>query len=315
MIAEDHGNLAHMIRPVEEDGWGLDGTWADDFHHQMRRLLAGDSEGYYGDFSGTTEDLARTINQGWFYCGQHSRYWGKPRGSNPAGLAPSQFIVCLQNHDQVGNRAFGERLHHQIDLAAYRAASTLLLCLPQTPLLFMGQEWACSSPFRFFTDHTLELGRLVTEGRRREFAPFSAFSDPATRERIPDPQDEATFQASRLLWQEREEWPHRGIEELYRRLLLLRQSEPALTCRDRGAFEARAVSESALVLQRRGPDGEGLLIVCQLRGAGEVSLQGRAGEMLLTTEEASFCQDPQPPVRSATSLAFARPGAVLLRCS
>jgi maltooligosyltrehalose trehalohydrolase len=313
IIAEDHGNLAHMISPIERGGWGLEGVWADDFHHQMRRLLAGDSEGYYSDYTGTVDDLARTINQGWFYCGQHSRHWNKPRGSDPAGLSPDQFVVCLQNHDQVGNRAFGERLHHQIDLAAYRAASALLLCLPQTPLLFMGQEWACSSPFRFFTDHTPELGRLVTEGRRREFKHFTAFADPATRERIPDPQDQATFESSQLDWPERERWPHCGIEALYRRLLQLRRAETALNRREAGSFAARAVGDSALILERRGAEGERLLVVCQLRGSGEVPIGGRTTEIILTTEESAFCQDSQAPVFRETSLVFQRPGTVLLR--
>jgi maltooligosyltrehalose trehalohydrolase len=135
LIAEDHRNLAHMVKPYEEGGWELHGIWADDFHHQLRRMLAGDCESYYRDYSGTAEDLARTINQGWFFIGQHSIHLNKPRGTDPAGLSPRAFVICLQNHDQVGNRAFGERLHHQIDLASYRAASTLLLCSPGTPLL------------------------------------------------------------------------------------------------------------------------------------------------------------------------------------
>ncbi len=117
------------------------------------------------------------------------RSFGGPRGTDPAGIALSKFIFFLQNHDQIGNRAFGDRLHQQIDPAAWRAASVLLLVLPETPLLFMGQEWAASSPFLFFTDHHAELGRQVTEGRRREFARFASFSDPSVREKIPDPQE------------------------------------------------------------------------------------------------------------------------------
>ncbi len=313
LIAEDHRNLAHLVKPENEDGWSLDGIWADDLHHQMRRLLAGDSEGYYRDYTGSVADLAETINRGWFFRGQVSEHLGKPRGTDPTGLPPRAFVVCLQNHDQVGNRAFGERLHHQIDLAAYRAASVLLLCLPQTPALFMGQEWACSSPFRFFTDHHRELGRKVTEGRRREFQQFSAFSDPTIRESIPDPQAPATFESSRLDWKEREGFPYCGIEALYRRLLALRRMEPALLNRKAGTFEARAANESALVLERRGPESEGLLVVCQLRGGGHVALPAGRRDVVLTTEEAEFCHDPLKPSIDEAGILFQRPGAVVLR--
>jgi maltooligosyltrehalose trehalohydrolase len=185
LIAEDDRNLAHMVTPRSAGGWGLDAVWADDLHHQFRRLLAGDSDGYYQDFRGTTADIAATIRQGWFFTGQRSTHRGEARGTDPSGLALERFVVCLQNHDQVGNRAFGDRLHHQIGLPAYRAASVLLLTAPETPLLFMGQEWAASTPFLFFTDHPPELGRLVTKGRRREFRRFTAFADPSSRERFP----------------------------------------------------------------------------------------------------------------------------------
>ena len=123
-------------------------------------------------------------------------------------------MICLQNHDQIGNRAFGERLSHQIDLSAYSAATALLLCTPETPMLFMGQEWAASSPFLFFTDHHAELGELVTQGRRQEFQHFSTFADPTIRETIPDPQAESTFRASKLNWDECEREPHAGIRNL-----------------------------------------------------------------------------------------------------
>src|SRR5262249_54373377 len=159
---EDHRNLARMLRPPPR-GWGLDAVWADDFHHHMRRALAGDREGYYATFSGAMSDLAATMARGWFYCGQRTRR-GRRRGTDPRGLAPRQFVICLQNHDQIGNRAFGERLHHQIEPGAFRAASTLLLCAPETPLLFMGQEWAASTPFLYFTDHRRELGKRITRG-------------------------------------------------------------------------------------------------------------------------------------------------------
>jgi maltooligosyltrehalose trehalohydrolase len=284
----------------------------------MRRLLAGDNEGYYRDYRGAVADLAAILNRGWLYCGQHSIHRGGPRGTDPAGLAPDRFVLCLQNHDQVGNRAFGERLHHQIDLAAYRAATAVLLTAPQTPLLFMGQEWAASSPFLFFTDHNAKLGRLVTEGRRREFRHFKAFSDPKTRESIPDPQDAATFARSRLDWEERLREPHRGVLALYQSLLQLRRQE-------RARFEAVAWDPDTLVLHGAATDGLRRLLVARLRGQGvfrasdrpEAALAGRLPwHVVWHTEEARFTADPQPlPCDLAgkgVEIRFSRPGAVRL---
>jgi maltooligosyltrehalose trehalohydrolase len=337
VISEDHRNLATMVKPQAERGWGLDAVWTDDFHHQIRRFLAGDHEGYYRDFTGTLTDLATTIRRGWFYCGQHSTNFNAPRGTDPAGIPPRRFVYCLQNHDQVGNRAMGDRLHHQIDVAAYRAATVLLLCSPATPLLFMGQEWAASTPFLFFTDHKPELGRRVTEGRRKEFQSFSAFSDAKTRERIPDPQAEATFQSSKLNWAERDQEPHVSVYRLYQALLRFRGTEPALIASEPGCFEVTAINDSAIFLVRPATSGPTLLVIVQLRGAGVADLSGiwnqesgvRSRESgvrnqeyelghwqtVLTTEDPEFCHDPSAPEidLSHPAVRFLRPGAVILR--
>ena len=274
LIAEDHRNLDTMIRPRWAGGWDLDGVWADDFHHQVRRHIAGDDEGYYRDYTGTTDDLATTINQGWFYTGQHSIHLDEPRGTDPVGIEPRKFTICLQNHDQVGNRAFGDRLHHQVDPAAYRAATALLLTCPQTPLLFMGQEWAASAPFLYFTDHDEDLGKIVTEGRRREFRHFLAFVDPEAREKIPDPQAVSTFETSRLDWSELEREPHASTFRLYRALLGLRRSEPALRANAAESHEAVALDDETLMLMRWSPEGDRMLIVVRFRGEGAVDLSG-----------------------------------------
>ncbi len=277
VIAEDARNLAHLVRPEAEGGFGLDAVWSDDFHHQMRRRLAGDRDGYFQDFDGTAADIAATVRQGWFYCGQHSGYTGRPRGSDPAGLSPRRFVMFLQNHDQVGNRAYGERLHHQVAPSAYRAASVLLLLLPETPLLFMGQEWAASSPMLFFTDHHEALGEAVRNGRRAEFARFAAFADSATRARIPDPQAASTFANSRLSWREQDEKYHRQVLLLYRALLALRRGHPPAGS---GAAEVADWSPDVLLLRREGPGGSGLLAVIRLEGSGAVDLAGHAAARL-----------------------------------
>lgn len=326
VIAEDHRNLAHLVTSEAEGGWGLDALWADDFHHQMRRMLAGDREGYYCDYSGTAEDLATTIRKGWFFCGQFSTHLGKARGTDPAAVAPRRSVICLQNHDQIGNRALGERLHHQIDSAAYRAAAALALCSPAAPLLFMGQEWAASTPFLYFTDHGEELGKRLTEGRRREFQHFSAFSDPVTREKIPDPQAESTFLASRLIWQEREREPHASVFRLHQALLHLRQTEPALRSATRESFAVEALDEATILLWRWAADALTLLVVCRLQGSGKAdlgarpifkNLVGKCWEIVLTTEDPAFSPAPRPPRVDLTGPApvvhFERPSAVLLR--
>lgn len=222
VIAEDERNEVGLLRGRSERGWGLDAVWADDFHHQMRRGLAGDEDGYYADYSGTVSDVVETLDAGWFYQGQRSEVHGRDRGSSTKGMPRDRFVICIQNHDQVGNRARGERLHHQVGAAEYVAASALLLLAPETPLLFMGQEWAASSPFLYFTDHNHELGRLVSEGRRREFAHFAEFASEEGRQTIPDPQAEQTFAASRLRWEEKEEGEHAWVLGWYRKLLALR---------------------------------------------------------------------------------------------
>jgi maltooligosyltrehalose trehalohydrolase len=319
LIAEDHRNLARMVISENEGGWALDAVWADDFHHHMRRALAGDREGYFADFGGSSADIAASLERGWFYCGQPSPTSGKPRGTDPSGLPPNRFVVCLQNHDQVGNRAFGDRLHNAIDLASYRAASALLLAAPETPMLFMGQEWAASTPFLFFTNHERELGKRVTEGRRREFASFSAFRDDKTRAAIPDPQAPETFRASVLDWREVEREPHAATLRLYRELLRLRREEPALAAPTRRGLSARAVGENAVVLVRGASSQRPVLVVAQLRGGGEVVVDDVAGgewQLLLDTEDPRFSPDPQPARMKAVDgrlrIELARPSAVIL---
>ncbi len=326
LIAEDHRNLAHMVKGEGEGGWGLDGVWADDFHHKVRVALAGDNEGYYRDYSGSMTELAEVLNRGWHYVGQFSQHAGRHRGTDPTGVPPRRFVFCIQNHDQIGNRAFGERLHHQISLEAFRAASVLFLCAPATPLIFMGQEWATSRPFRFFTDHPEELGKLVTEGRRKEFRHFSAFSDPKAREKIPDPQAQSTFEACKLDWHERDREPHSSLLRLYQSLLSLRRTEPALRYAHPGSFEAWALSETTLVLRQDADVGPSLLAVIQIQGGAEVSManhpalkglnETRCG-LVMTTEDAPFSPEPALPsvdlINTAPKITFHRPSAVLLR--
>ncbi|HLL51794.1 MAG TPA: alpha-amylase family glycosyl hydrolase, partial [Thermomicrobiales bacterium] len=248
LIAEDERNDVRLVRPREEGGFGLDAVWADDFHHAVRVFLTGQRESYYANYAGSTEEIAQSIAEGFIYQGQISPETGEPRGTRVTDEPGSAFVFCTQNHDQVGNRPFGERLNHQIEAGRDAVATALFLFSPETPMLFMGQEFAASTPFLFFTDFDPELGRLVTEGRRSEFAEFRAFADPEMRHSIPDPQAEATFLASKLDLDERR--TNAPTYRLYQALLALRNNDPVLRNGDRAATHAVALGAQIVVIHR-----------------------------------------------------------------
>lgn len=287
-IAEDHRKLPEMLQSSGEGGWALDAVWADDFHHHVRVMTAGDTHGYYASYSGRARNLAATIAGGW-------------DGVPSTETGHEQFVICIQNHDQIGNRASGDRLHHTQPLDVWRAASALLLLAPETPLLFMGQEWAASTPFQYFTDHHGELGGLVSEGRRREFADFPAFHGGAD---VPDPQAEATFTASKLRWEELERAPHAAVLALYRALLNLRRSERLL--------QPQIVAMDDVTIGLRYPT---LAVVARLKGAGRVDRPAwldTSWREELTTEDAAFGGSAPPSLTDARMM-FPGPAAVIFR--
>lgn len=309
VIAEDDRNDARLVRPVDQGGHGLDAVWADDFHHSMRRWAAGDRDGYYRDYAGTSEEVAAALERGWLYEGAWSLHRGAPRGTSAAGIAPARFVHCLQNHDQVGNRAQGGRLGLEVSPSVYRALAALLLLSPCTPLLFMGQEWNASTPFLYFTDHQADLGRQVTEGRRREFEAFSAFSGHA----VPDPQADVTFLRSILDWSERQRPEHAGVLAWYRELIAVRRGHPALRARERASSSARALGDRAILLSR-GAVGAELCVVVALAGPLDADLGGsERWDLLLWSEEARFGGiDAGAPVVVDGRVHLPGPGAVIL---
>ncbi len=255
---EDERNEPGVIREL-----GADGVWADDFHHQVHALLTGERDGYYAAYTPTVDALAANLREGWTFTGQPYPPWkDAPRGKPTSGLERERLVTCIQNHDQVGNRALGTRLSEHCSIDAFCAAAMLSLFIPTTPLLFMGQEWAATTPFLFFSDHGGELGANVSKGRREEFKSFSAFADPETRERIPDPEAPSTFEASRLRWDERERDQHARVLALHRTMLRLRQTDPVLStpCRD-GGLDARVVADGVLEVVRRAGTRERRLVV------------------------------------------------------
>ena len=245
LFAEDERNDVGVMRSPLEGGWGCDGLWADDFHHEMHVFLTGERDGYYGQYAGTPESIARVIKGGFTFQGQE---WeaGVTRGTVVTDEPGSAFVFCLQNHDQVGNRAIGNRIHTQMSRERYHVASALFLLAPETPLIWMGQEFRASAPFQYFTDHEGELGRLVTEGRRLEFSHFESFAGAE----VPDPQAESTFRESTLDLSERE--THGDTYELYQDLLHLIRDDAVLAVRDRLGTVAVARDDLILLYRTNG---------------------------------------------------------------
>jgi maltooligosyltrehalose trehalohydrolase len=218
LIAESDLNDPRVVRDRDAGGYGMDAQWSDDFHHALHALLTGESTGYYADF-GSVADVAKALHQAFVYDGNHSNHRRRRHGRPPVGLPAVRFLGYTQTHDQVGNRAQGDRLSMLTSAGGVRVAAALVLCSPFVPMLFQGEEWAASTPFQYFTDHEdAELGRLVSEGRRREFGAFGW-----KPEDVPDPQDPATFERSKLNWAEVAEPEHAAVLEWYRRLIGLRR--------------------------------------------------------------------------------------------
>ena len=303
LILEHEGNKASHLGAGK-----FDAQWTDDVHHCLHVMLADEHEGYYEDFQDAARLLARCMAEGFAYQGEVSPHGGEKRGEPSAHLPTTAFVICLQNHDQIGNRAFGDRLTAIADPEALRAATTLLLLSPFIPMLFMGEEWGTKTPFLFFTDHNPELAELVREGRRREFQHFAAFTDPARRETIPDPNAHATFDASVPDRAEADQSPHAETLALHRELLALRHRfvVPGISgCRSEGA---EPIGPAAVVARWRLGNGALLTIAINL-GDAPVPIGPLAGEMLYGTAEkmTRVVPDGALPARSTVAYLAAAP--------
>ncbi|HWP35087.1 MAG TPA: malto-oligosyltrehalose trehalohydrolase, partial [Thermodesulfobacteriota bacterium] len=245
VIAESDLNDRRVLDPVRRGGYGLAGQWNDDFHHALHVLLTGERQGYYVDF-GRVEQLAKAYTDGFVYDGQPSAFRGRPHGTPTRDIPAERFVVFAQNHDQVGNRARGERLTALVPFEALKVAAAAVLLSPSVPLLFMGEEYGEPSPFLYFTSfEDPALGAAVSRGRREEFAAFGWTGE------VPDPQDPATFERSKLRWMLGEALPHAGLRAFYREALALRRAEPALGPGGKRRLSARPVGERALAVLRR----------------------------------------------------------------
>jgi maltooligosyltrehalose trehalohydrolase len=224
LIAESDLNDPRVVTAREANGYGIDAQWSDDFHHALHTVLTGEQNGYYEDF-GTIGQLAKVLQEVFVFDGCYSPHRDKIHGRPVEGLSAHHFLAYSQNHDQVGNRARGDRLNQLVSTGKQKIAAALVLTSPFVPMLFQGEEFAASSPFQYFTQHEdPELSRTVSEGRRREFEAFGW-----KPEDVPDPQDPASFERSKLNWDEISNRPHAAMLKWYKELIALRKSTPALT--------------------------------------------------------------------------------------
>jgi maltooligosyltrehalose trehalohydrolase len=282
VIAESHDNDRRLVLPVAEGGLGLDAVWSDDFHHALHQRLTGETAGYYADFTGD-HHLPRAIAEGFAFQGEPSRYWGRPRGTASRDLPPERFVIFVQNHDQVGNRARAARFSTLVPFAAVRLAAGLLFAAPAVPLLFMGEEYGETAPFHFFTSFLdRELAERVRRGRLEEFSRFG------WQGTIADPSAPATFVASRLNHALAGAPRHRALREYYRGWLALRRTHPALGARDKEGTRV-ALDDAVLTLTRATPAGDEIRLIANLGAAPRAwSLPDTAWRLVLDSDAAAF---------------------------
>jgi malto-oligosyltrehalose trehalohydrolase len=249
LILENEENAASRLGR-NDSGEPLQYTaqWNDDVHHVLHTAVSREEHGYYGDYVGSDEKLGRALAEGFAFQGEVMRCRGTPRGEPSADLPPTAFVAFLQNHDQIGNRAFGERLGEIVPAEALRAASAVYLLLPQVPMIFMGEEWNAREPFTFFCDFSGELALAIREGRRKEFAAFPAFRDSHENREIPDPGDPQTFRSAKLDWNAAQGPEAFAWRERYRKLLEVRREKvvPRLPLIRRGASRCERLGPGAV---------------------------------------------------------------------
>jgi malto-oligosyltrehalose trehalohydrolase len=240
LLLENEDNLARYLGRGEGRKPSLyTAQWNDDVHHVLHTAATGEDQGYYVEYCGDTNKLGRALAEGFAFQGEMMSYRGSRRGEPSSSLPPGAFVSFIQNHDQIGNRAFGERITAIATPEAVRAITAIYILLPQVPMLFMGEEWAAAQPFPFFCDFGPDLADAVRNGRRQEFARFPEFQNEAMRERIPDPQAESTFASAKLNWQDLARDPHRHWLAWYKRLLAVRMETIVPMVRQIGARAAR----------------------------------------------------------------------------
>ncbi|MBT1073989.1 malto-oligosyltrehalose trehalohydrolase [Geobacter grbiciae] len=282
VIAESDLNDARIVIDPEHGGHGLDAQWSDDFHHALHTLLTGERRGYYEDF-GAFSQMLTALRDGFVYAGTYSRHRRRRHGSDSSHLPPQRFVVCIQNHDQVGNRALGDRLSSSLSPEQLKLAAAMVILSPYLPLLFMGEEYGETAPFPYFTSHgDPDLADAVRKGRREEFAPFGWDAE------VPDPQAEETFRSARIDPETRHRGVHRHLFAFTRELIRLRKILPPFSVPTRqGTSVAGFGMEQVLMVNRHG-HGDEVICIFNLSGFEQpvpvIGIQGRHRKVLDSTE-------------------------------
>ena len=247
IVSENERQHAKLVRPIEKKGYGLDGLWNDDFHHAAHVAMTGHNEAYYTDYFGNPQEFISAMKWGYLYQGQRYTWQDMRRGRPALDLAPPQFINFIQNHDQIANSARGERIQKLTSLGRLKAITALFMLGPGTPMLFMGQEFAASSPFLYFADHHPDLAKLVRKGRVDFLKQFPALAVPEIQAQVPNPSELPTFERCKLDFAERER--NRPVYDLHRDLLRLRRDDEAFRAQRRRGVDGAVLSDHCFVLR------------------------------------------------------------------
>ena len=261
LTVENETQDIRMVAPLEQGGCALDSMWNDDFHHAARVALTGRIDGYFHDYRGTPQELLSMAKHGFLYQGQWYSWQKQPRGTPSLGWPPRTFIWYLQNHDQIANSAFGQRLHELAHPASFRAATALLLLGPAAPMLFQGQEFAASAPFLYFADHEPELAALIDAGRKKFLEQFDALASAEVQEQLPSSHDPDVFRRCKIDWNERER--NAAMLALHRDLLRIRRENPPFPPKD-AAIDGAVLAERCFVLRSLRRTGNDQLLIVNL---------------------------------------------------
>ena len=284
LIAESDLNDPRIVRSPRQGGYGINAQWNEDFHHALHAFLTGEQDGYYQDF-GQLSNIAKSMTQGFVYDGCYSMYRRRSHGRPAVGISGHRFVGCLQNHDQVGNRAMGERTAHLLSPAQLKIGAAFVMTAPFIPMLFQGEEWAALTPFLYFTDHQdPDLGGAVQRGRRNEFASFGWEPD-----KLPDPQEEETFRRSKLNWDELQHNSHKNILDWQRFLIKLRREVMALSDGRMDRLLTHFDESAGWLIMTRGP----VLVVCNFAEAAQRihSLDLAGKRIILASEKGVLAED------------------------
>jgi len=260
LVAENEPQATKLVRPIEQQGFGLDMLWNDDYHHSATTVLTARNEAYYTDYLGHPQEFVSAAKWGYLYQGQRYKWQKARRGSPSMGLNPAAFVNFLQNHDQIANSGTGQRAHQLSSPGRFRAMAAYTILMPGTPMLFQGDEFAASSPFFYFADHHEVLAPLVRDGRAEFLKQFRSVALPEMQANLPSPEDPTTFERSKLNPAERE--THRPVFLLHRDLIALRKNDPVIRAPKRGEFDGAVLAPEAFLLRYfGGAHGDRLLLV------------------------------------------------------